>query len=499
MRGKSEAVLSEMIHTNAMRDAKHGRPGAGQGGGRALGRGDHPALKADPAVEYAEPNWIYTHQATSNDPYYTNGSLWGMYGDATTPGRTSSAARRARRGRPATPARTPSTSASSTRASSSPTPTSPPTSGPTRSTRSTASTTTATATSTTSTAGTSPATTTRSTTAPAGRPRHARRRHDRRPRGATASASPASTGTSRSSRRKFLGRSGGTTANAIKAVDYFTDLKTRHGLNIVATNNSWGGGGFSQALLDAINRGGASRTSCSSPRPATAAPTRSATTTTLASYPSSYNTTSGAGYDAVIAVAAIDQRRQARPPSPTTGRRRVDLGAPGVGIYSTLPGNTYGSYSGTSMATPHVTGAAALYAATQPGRDGGRKSRARSSAAPPTASLAGKTVTGGRLNVYDAISGVITPPPPPPKQSTRPTPTHLMPVPGRPLPLVVHHGRGPTYDSTAKTLTQSRPDGDGISERKALLVGLDGTGHVIVACKTTPIAFSGGEAHLGSA
>ena len=53
---------------------------------------------------------------------------------------------------------------------------------------------------------------------------------------------------------KFLGRSGGTTANAIKAVDYFTDLKTRHGLNIVATNNSWGGGGFSQALQDAIGR-----------------------------------------------------------------------------------------------------------------------------------------------------------------------------------------------------------------------------------------------------
>src|SRR5688572_23497971 len=42
---------------------------------------------------------------------------------------------------------------------------------------------------------------------------------------------------------KFLGRRGGSTANAIAAVDYITDLKTRHGLNIVATNNSWGGGG----------------------------------------------------------------------------------------------------------------------------------------------------------------------------------------------------------------------------------------------------------------
>ncbi|MDQ3132054.1 MAG: peptidase S8, partial [Acidobacteriota bacterium] len=43
------------------------------------------ALEQNPNVEFAEPNWIYTHQAVSNDPYYTNGSLWGMYGDATTP------------------------------------------------------------------------------------------------------------------------------------------------------------------------------------------------------------------------------------------------------------------------------------------------------------------------------------------------------------------------------------------------------------------------------
>lgn len=45
---------------------------------------------------------------------------------------------------------------------------------------------------------------------------------------------------------KFLGATGGTTANAIRAVDYITNLKLRHGLNIVATNNSWGGGGFSR-------------------------------------------------------------------------------------------------------------------------------------------------------------------------------------------------------------------------------------------------------------
>ena len=53
---------------------------------------------------------------------------------------------------------------------------------------------------------------------------------------------------------KFLGPGGGYTSDAIRAVDYLTDLKTRHGINIVASNNSWGGGGYSQALHDAILR-----------------------------------------------------------------------------------------------------------------------------------------------------------------------------------------------------------------------------------------------------
>ena len=56
---------------------------------------------------------------------------------------------------------------------------------------------------------------------------------------------------------KFLGSDGGTTADGILAIDYITDLKTRHSLNIVATNNSWGGGGFSQAMQDAIERANA--------------------------------------------------------------------------------------------------------------------------------------------------------------------------------------------------------------------------------------------------
>ena len=77
-------------------------------------------LKADPAVAYAEPNYVLTHQATATDPYVTDGRLWGMYGDASTPanavrqpGRRGLGARQHRQ-------QAASTSASSTRASSSP-------------------------------------------------------------------------------------------------------------------------------------------------------------------------------------------------------------------------------------------------------------------------------------------------------------------------------------------------------------------------------------------
>lgn len=209
---------------------------------------------------------------------------------------------------------------------------------------------------------------------------------------------------------KFLGVNGGTTANAIKAVDYITDLKTRHGLNIVATNNSWGGGGFSQGLLDAITRGAKQNILFIA-----AAGNNSSNNDATANYPSNYNTTQGsstetaASYDAVIAVAALTSSGALASYS-DYGLTQVDIGAPGSGIYSTIPasgGNrknqtiisSYGSYSGTSMATPHVTGAAALYASSHPGSTAMQIKDAILSSAIPTASLSGKSVTGGRLNV----------------------------------------------------------------------------------------------------
>ena len=198
---------------------------------------------------------------------------------------------------------------------------------------------------------------------------------------------------------KFLGRRGGTTANAIRAVRYFTDLKTRHGLNIVATNNSWGGGGFSQALLDAIVAGAQQEILFIAAAGNGGRDGVGDNNDSIASYPSNYNTTAGANWDAVIAVAAITSTG-ARSSFSNYGATTVDIGAPGSGIISTTSVNSYASYSGTSMATPHVTGAAALYASSAEGLVSGAAIKsAILSAAVPTASLSGRCVTGGRLNV----------------------------------------------------------------------------------------------------
>ncbi len=100
----------------------------------------------------------------------------------------------------------------------------------------------------------------------------------------------------------------------------------------------------------------------------------------------------------MIAVAAID-KTGALASFSQYGATTVDLGAPGVGVWSTTALNTYSSYNGTSMATPHVTGAAALYAASNPVATAADIKAAILGSTAPTASLTGKTVTGGRLNV----------------------------------------------------------------------------------------------------
>lgn len=208
---------------------------------------------------------------------------------------------------------------------------------------------------------------------------------------------------------KFLGPSGGSTSGAVLAVDYLTRLKTLHGINLVATSNSWGGGGASQSLLDAINRGGDAGILF-----VAAAGNSASNNDATASYPSNYQCTNGGtrGWDCVVAVAAIDAAGN-RASFTSFGATTVDIGAPGVGIWSSVPTDAYASYNGTSMATPHVSGAVALCESINPSLTANDLRNAILSSGAPTPSLAGYTATGDRLDVgalVAACSPSVAPP-----------------------------------------------------------------------------------------
>lgn len=350
-------------------------------------------IRGSAEIEYAEPNWVYTVDATSNDPYYTNGSLWGMYGDATSPAN--------QYGSQAGEAWAANHTGSNTvyigiidegymythedLAAN---------------------------------AGKNPGEIAgngidddgngyvddvygwdfdgnNNTVFDGTSDDHGT--HVAGTIGAVGGNSKGVVGvcwTVKLMNAKFLGVRGGTTDNAIKAVDYFTDLKTRHKLNLVATNNSWGGGGFSQGLQDAIERANAAGILFIA-----AAGNDGLDTETSTSYPSGYPNSN------IIAVASITNTGTLSSFS-NYAATKVDLGAPGSGIYSCLPKSSrgkivsgYGSYSGTSMATPHVTGAAALYASTHSGASAATIKNAILTSVVATPSLSGKCATGGRLNV----------------------------------------------------------------------------------------------------
>ncbi|WP_246109159.1 S8 family peptidase [Vulcaniibacterium gelatinicum] len=352
------------------------------------------ALNGNAAVEYAEPNWIYQHSATSNDTYYTNGSLWGMYGDASSPANQygSQAAEAWGAGRtdcgnvivgvidegiywqhedltaniwtnPYDPIdgvdndgngyvddyRGWDFDGNSNNINS-------------------------------------------------GGANDDHGTHVAGTIGGVGGNGKGVAGVCWSGIKmisaKFLGRRGGSTANAIKAVDYITDLKTRHGLNIVATNNSWGGGGFSQALQDAIERANAANILFIAAAGNDAFNCDSGS----ACYPAEYPNANIIGVASITSSGAMSSFS-------SYGATTVDICAPGSGIYSTVPKSVkgqlvsaYASYNGTSMATPHVTGAAALYKASRPGATAADVKAAILGAAVPTAACNGKVVSNGRLN-----------------------------------------------------------------------------------------------------
>ncbi len=190
---------------------------------------------------------------------------------------------------------------------------------------------------------------------------------------------------------KFLSASGsGTLADAIEAINYAVAQKNA-GFNLRVLSNSWGGGGFSQALLDAITAAGAADIMFV----ATAGGSASDNDVTP-SFPASYDAAN------IVAVAATDHDDELASFS-NFGATSVDLGAPGVGILSTTPGNTYSVFSGTSMATPHVSGAAALVLSANPGLDTAAVKSILLHSGDPVPSLDGITVSGRRLNAAAAL------------------------------------------------------------------------------------------------
>ena len=189
---------------------------------------------------------------------------------------------------------------------------------------------------------------------------------------------------------KFLDNTGnGTTADAITCLDYIAMMKDR-GFNIIASNNSWSGTPYSQALADAIvaqrQRGILF---------VAAAGNNSSDNDTLPAYPCSYDLANvicvAASYDALSGFSNY-------------GLGTVHLAAPGEAIWSTVPNNGYEAHDGTSMAAPHVVGTLALLQAQDPSRDWRTlKNLVLAGTVPPVAGTI-PTLTGGRLNAAKSMT-----------------------------------------------------------------------------------------------
>ncbi len=201
---------------------------------------------------------------------------------------------------------------------------------------------------------------------------------------------------------KFLGPLGGYTSDAVRALDYVTGVSTGAGAtNVVATNNSWGSSNYSLAVQGAVDRGASADILFVAAAGNGGVDKIGDNNDLTPQYPASLSTLQAAGYEAVISVAAITSTGTLASFS-NFGAAGVDLGAPGSAIHSTLPGG-YGGKSGTSMAAPFVTGAIALYAAVNPGATAATIRADLLASTTATTSLAGLTLTGGRLDISAMI------------------------------------------------------------------------------------------------
>jgi subtilisin family serine protease len=191
---------------------------------------------------------------------------------------------------------------------------------------------------------------------------------------------------------KFLDANGsGYLSDAVESINYATMERTVYGVNVRVDNCSWGGGGFSAAMQTAIQAAGNAGIMV-----VTAAGNNGTNNDTSPQYPANYDLPN------VISVAASNQNNQLASFS-NFGATTVDIAAPGVSIYSTTPNNTYSTYSGTSMATPHVSAVAALAWALDPSATVAQVRNAILQGADRVGALSGKLVSGGVLDAYNTL------------------------------------------------------------------------------------------------
>lgn len=192
---------------------------------------------------------------------------------------------------------------------------------------------------------------------------------------------------------KFLSASGsGTTADAIAAINYAVARK-QAGVNLRALNNAWGGPSFSQAVYDAI-----AATNAAGILFVAVASSSAGNHDTLPSYPASYDLPN------ILVLTATDHN-DALASFASYGANSIDLGAPGVSMLSTTLGG-YSTASGISWSAAQVSGTAALLWSVAPSLTVAQVKSTIMSTGDARASLAGRTVSGRRLNAAAAVAAV---------------------------------------------------------------------------------------------
>jgi hypothetical protein len=182
----------------------------------------------------------------------------------------------------------------------------------------------------------------------------------------------------------------GTISDVVAGVFYVITHRIR-GVPLRVTNHSWGGTGYNQVLRDALEIAGGQGIM----HVAAAGNQGNLNNDATPHYPASFDLSN------VLAVANTSESDALHYTS-HYGATSVDLAAPGVGIESTLPGG-YGEKSGTSMSCPHVTGVAAMMFGYMPELTWQEVRQAILDGVDIVPGLAGKCVTGGRLNAYGAF------------------------------------------------------------------------------------------------